>query len=100
MGGNGKEGPDRVLLPFRHSHGGTGCGSAHKPFLASRASFSNPSSTVSPAHTFDTTSTISRFKVGAGAIREVYKRGQIERAGLAYRVRVQCMISLAVFYKW
>ena len=35
---------------FRHSHGGTGCGSAHKPFRPSRASFSNPSSTVSPAH--------------------------------------------------
>jgi len=45
----------RVL--FRHSHGGTGCGSAHKPFLASRASFSTPSSTLSLAHTSDTTST-------------------------------------------
>ena len=33
---------------FRHSHGGIGCGSAHKPFLASRASCSNPSRTVSP----------------------------------------------------
>src|ERR1043165_6900604 len=33
---------------LRHSHGGTGWGSAHKPFLASRASFSNPSSIVSP----------------------------------------------------
>ena len=32
---------------FLHSHGGTGCGSAHKPFFASRASFSRPSSTVS-----------------------------------------------------
>jgi hypothetical protein len=42
--------PQRVL--FRHSHGGTGCGSAHKPFLASRASFSNPSSTVSPGACF------------------------------------------------
>ena len=36
----------------RHSHGGTGCGSAHKPFFASRASFSNPSSTVSPGAYF------------------------------------------------
>ena len=25
------------FLRFRHSHGGTSCGSAHKPFLASRA---------------------------------------------------------------
>ena len=33
---------------FRHSHGGTGCGSTHNPFLASRASFSSPSRTVSP----------------------------------------------------
>ena len=32
---------------FRHSHGGTGCGSAHKPFRPARASFSSPSSTVS-----------------------------------------------------
>ena len=32
---------------FRHSHGGTDCGSAHTPFLASRAVFSSPSSTVS-----------------------------------------------------
>ena len=28
------------LTRFRHSHGGTGCGSAHKPFFASRASVS------------------------------------------------------------
>jgi hypothetical protein len=40
------------LLRFRHSHGGTGCGSAHKPILASRAFFSNPSSTVSPGAYF------------------------------------------------
>jgi hypothetical protein len=33
---------------LRHSHGGTGCGSTHKPFLPSRASFSSPSSTVFP----------------------------------------------------
>jgi len=33
---------------LRHSHGGTGCESAHKPFFASRASFSSPSGTVSP----------------------------------------------------
>jgi len=32
---------------FRHSHGSTGCGSAHNPFLVSRASFSNRSSSVS-----------------------------------------------------
>jgi len=37
---------------LRHSHGDTGCGSAHKHFLASRASFSNPSSTVSPGAYF------------------------------------------------
>ena len=37
---------------FRYTHGGTGCGSAHKPFLASRAWFSNPSSTVSPGAYF------------------------------------------------
>ena len=35
---------------FRHFHGGTGCRSAHKPFLASSASCSNPSSTISHAH--------------------------------------------------
>ena len=32
---------------FRHSHGGTGCGSAHKPFLASRAAFPNSLRTAS-----------------------------------------------------
>ena len=32
---------------FLHSHGGTGCGSAHKPFLASRACFSSFSSSAS-----------------------------------------------------
>src|SRR5262245_3868453 len=37
---------------FRHFHGGTGRGSAHKPFLASRAFLSNPSSTVSPGAYF------------------------------------------------
>jgi len=30
------------LLFFRHSHGGMGCESAHKPFLAFLASFSKP----------------------------------------------------------
>lgn len=34
-------------LIFRHSHGSTDCGSAHKPVLASLASLSSPSSTVS-----------------------------------------------------
>ena len=34
-------------IPPGHSHGGTGFGSAHNPFFASRACFSNPSSTVS-----------------------------------------------------
>jgi len=37
---------------FLHSHGGTGCGSAHNPFMASRASRSNPSSTLSPGAYF------------------------------------------------
>jgi hypothetical protein len=37
---------------FRHSHGGTGRGSAHNPFRPSRASFSNPSRTVSPGAYF------------------------------------------------
>ncbi len=27
---------ESVFLCFRHSHGGTGCGSTHKPFFASR----------------------------------------------------------------
>src|SRR5580765_5718025 len=48
---HGKEpvGPVHVEhLDLRHSHGGTGCGSTHKPLFASLASFSNPSSTVSP----------------------------------------------------
>ena len=44
----------RYLL-FRHSHVGTDCESAQRPFLASRASRASPSSTVSP-HIFDTTS--------------------------------------------
>lgn len=35
-----------------HSHGGTDCGSSHTPFLASRALFSNSSSTVSPRRIF------------------------------------------------
>ena len=43
------------LFLFLHSHGGTGCGSAHKPFLASRASVSSPSSTVSPGACLHTT---------------------------------------------
>jgi hypothetical protein len=30
-------------LRFRHSHGGTGCGSTHNHFFALRASRSNPS---------------------------------------------------------
>jgi hypothetical protein len=38
--------------PCRHSHGGTGFRSTHKPFFASRVSFSNPSSTVSPGAYF------------------------------------------------
>jgi len=37
---------------FRHAHGGTGAGSTHNPFLASLASFSNRSSTVSPGAYF------------------------------------------------
>jgi hypothetical protein len=44
--------PRRYYLRFRHSHGATGCGSAHKPFRASRAPCSNPSSTVSPGAYF------------------------------------------------
>jgi len=39
-------------LDFRHFHGGTGRGSAHNPFLASRASASKRSSTVSPGAYF------------------------------------------------
>ena len=35
-------------LVFLYTHGGTGCGSAHKPFFASRASLSSLSSSVSP----------------------------------------------------
>jgi len=34
------------------SQGGIGCGSAHKPFFASRASCSNPASTESPGAHF------------------------------------------------
>lgn len=37
---------------FRHSHGGTGFGSVHTPFLAFRASCSNPSSPVFPGTYF------------------------------------------------
>ena len=45
--------PQRVSTrDRRHSHGGTDCGSAHNPFFASRASCSNPSSTVSPSAYF------------------------------------------------
>jgi len=40
------------LRCFPHSHGGTDCGSAHTPFLASRALFSNPSSPLSPGAYF------------------------------------------------
>ncbi len=43
------------VIRFLHFHGGTGCGSTHKPLLASRASRSNPSSTVSLRATSDTT---------------------------------------------
>ena len=48
----GIKSPPLTCYRFRHSHGGTGCGSAHKPFSPSRASFSNPSSTVSPGAYF------------------------------------------------
>jgi hypothetical protein len=34
--GEGIGAEKNYLRCFRHSHGGTGCGSAHKPFLASR----------------------------------------------------------------
>jgi hypothetical protein len=34
------------LCCFAHSHGGTGCGSAYKPFRPSRAFVSSPSSTM------------------------------------------------------
>ena len=45
-------------LVFRHSHGGTGCGSAHNPRSASRASAPSFSSMAfSLVHTSDTTST-------------------------------------------
>ena len=40
------------LYRFRHSHGGTGCGLAHKRFRSSLASYSSPSPTrllTSPA---------------------------------------------------
>jgi hypothetical protein len=39
--------PSGDPFPFLHFHGGTGCGLAHKPFFASRASvsiFSNSAS--------------------------------------------------------
>jgi hypothetical protein len=39
-------------LRFRQSHGGTGFGSTHKPFLLSRASASKRSSTASPGAYF------------------------------------------------
>jgi hypothetical protein len=70
VGGNRREATvavtDRPFLPidtvplgyrFRHSHGGTGCGSAHNPFLSSRASLSNFPAPYLSAHTCDTTST-------------------------------------------
>jgi hypothetical protein len=38
--------------PFRHSHGGTGCGSAHKPIFASRAFFSSLSNSLFPSAYF------------------------------------------------
>jgi hypothetical protein len=45
--------PRPAHLPrFRHSHDGTGLGSAHRPFFASRAFCSGPSSTVSPGAYF------------------------------------------------
>ncbi len=37
---------------FRHSHGGTGCGSAHSPRLPARASDSNCSNVVFPGAYF------------------------------------------------
>ena len=37
---------DTRYFIFRHSHGGIGCGSAHKPFLAFRASASRLSSSL------------------------------------------------------
>ena len=41
-----------MCLAFLHSHGGTGCGSAHRPFFATLASFSNFSSSRSPGAYF------------------------------------------------
>jgi hypothetical protein len=53
-GGKGyfESGRSLMRYRFRHSHGGTGCESTHKPFFTSRASLSNPSSTVSPGAYF------------------------------------------------
>jgi hypothetical protein len=40
--------PKNYLRCFLHSHGGTGCGSAYKPFFASRAFFSSLSNSLFP----------------------------------------------------
>ena len=45
-------------LPFPPLPGGTGCGLSHSPFLTSLASFSNPSSTISPGRSATTTPSI------------------------------------------
>ena len=50
MRGSGTE--KCYLRCFRHSHGGTGCGSSHNSFRSSRASDSNISSTVFPGAYF------------------------------------------------
>jgi hypothetical protein len=55
--GGGSVTDNDYFLRFRHSHGGTGCGSAHKPRFASCASFSSASRSVSPGPYFQPTST-------------------------------------------
>ena len=42
--GKHKDFRGQTVTPIRHFHGGTGCGSTRKPFLASRASFSSSES--------------------------------------------------------
>ena len=58
-----------VLTPSATRNGCTGCGSAHKPFLASRVSFSNPS-TVVFLGAYSAPAVFDQRAIDVGAIRQ------------------------------
>ncbi len=70
---------------FRHSHGGTGCGSAHK---LSRASFSNHSNTAPPQQL--TLEEWNRNRLGA---RTAHARQKLSIYSLSKAFRLSCFLQ-------